>query len=227
MRRIRRASTPAPVPRRAEAARTIAQEPEPTAGRRRLGAMKTPASLQRPVLVAGLAAALMLGACSSGAAPAPSSALPASSPPSAPVQDPGGGGSSGDPGTGVGGSAAPAPVDPGAGQAALVVARPGQLNLRPIPASMLEATVDGRRVLVKATWWSGVEPCNVLDSVKVDRSGFDIAITLIEGTGDPNAMCIEIATQKATIVDLGELEPGTYAITSPGGEAPPVSVTVS
>lgn len=108
-----------------------------------------------------------------------------------------------------------------------MIARPGQLNLRPIPASLLEASVDGRRVLVKATWWSGVEPCNILDSVKVDRSGSDIAITLIEGTGDPNAMCIEIAVQKATIVDLGELEPGTYSITSPGGEASAISVTVS
>jgi hypothetical protein len=118
-------------------------------------------------------------------------------------------------------------VDPGAGQAALVIARPGQLNLRPIPAMLLEGTVDGRRVLVKATWWSGVEPCNVLDSVKVDRSGFDIAITMIEGTSDPNAMCIEIAMQKATIVDLGELEPGSYMITSPGGEATPISVIVT
>ena len=33
--------------------------------------------------------------------------------------------------------------------------------------------------------------------------------------------------QKATIVDLGELEPGTYTITSPGGDAAPLSVTVS
>lgn len=187
--------------------------------------MKTPARFHRPVILAGLAAALMLSACSSSAAP--SSAPSASSPPSAPAQDPGGGGSSGDPGTGVGGSVDPAPVDPGGGQAALVIARPGQLNLRPLSATLLEATVDGRRVLVKATWWSGVEPCNVLDSVKVDRSGFDIAITLIEGTADPNAMCIEIAMQKATIIDLGELEPGTYMITSPGGEARPVSVTVS
>jgi hypothetical protein len=118
-------------------------------------------------------------------------------------------------------------VDGGPGQPTLVIAKPGQLNPRPIPAATLEASVDGRRVLVKATWWSGVEPCYVLDSVKVDRAGFEIAITMIEGTSDPNAACIEIAMQKATIVDLGELEPGTYTITSPGGEAPPITVTVS
>lgn len=169
---------------------------------------------------------LTLGACASAAAPAASSPSAASPAPSAPTQVPGGG-ASGDPGSGVGGPVDPAPVDPGTGQAALVIPKPGQLNPRPLPAAKLEATVDGRRVLVKATWWSGVEPCNVLDSVRVERSGTDIAITLIEGTSDPGAACIELAQEKATIVDLGELEPGTYTITSPGGEAPPVTVTVS
>jgi hypothetical protein len=180
----------------------------------------------RPILLLALAAALTLGACASAAAPSasspPSAGPSASAPPS-----PSGSGSSGDSGTGVGAPVDPGPVDPGAGQPALIVAKPGQLNPRPLPAATLEATVDGRRVLVKATWWSGVEPCNVLDSVKVDRSGTDIAITIIEGTGDPNAACIEIAMQKATIVDLGELETGTYTIFSPGGDAVPVSVTVS
>lgn len=190
--------------------------------------MNTPLRLHRPLVLVGLAAVLTLGGCASAAAPAASpSPQPASPAPSAPGADPGGGGSSGDPGTGVGGPVDPGPVDPGAGQPTLVIPKPGQLNPRPLPAAKLEATVDGRRVLVKATWWSGVEPCSVLDSVKVDRSGTDIAITLIEGTSDPNAACIELAQQKSTIVDLGELEPGTYTITSPGGEAPPVTVTVS
>jgi hypothetical protein len=183
--------------------------------------MKTPASLYRPVAIVGLVAALTLGACASGAAPA------ASASPPAPTSVPGGGSSSGDPGTSIGSGVNPVPVDPGAGQPTLVVARPGQLNPRPLPAAMLEASVDGRHVLVKATWWSGVEPCNVLDSVKVERSGFDIAITLIEGTSDLKAICIEIAMQKATIVDLGELEPGTYTITSPGGDAAPLTITIA
>ncbi len=192
--------------------------------------MKTPSGLHRLATV-GLVAALTIGACSGSAAPAATSSpssggLPSANPsPSAPADVPGGG-SSGDPGTGIGGPIDPQPVDPDPGQPTLVIARPGQLNPRPLPATKLEASVDGRRVLVKATWWSGVEPCNVLDSVKVDRVDFAIAITLIEGTGDPNAICIEIAMQKATIVDLGELEPGTYTITSPGGDAPPITVTV-
>jgi ABC-type transport system substrate-binding protein len=192
--------------------------------------MNTP---RRSLVLTALAAVLTLAACASGAAPAaspspsPSSPPSASPSPSAPTDLPGGGGSSGDPGTGIGGPVDPAPVDPGTGQAKLVIPKPGQLNPRPLPAATLEASVDGRRVLVKATWWSGIEPCNVLDSVKVDRSGTDIAITLIEGTGDPNAICIEIAMQKATIVDLGELEPGTYTISSPGGDATPVVITIS
>ena len=191
--------------------------------------MKTSTAFHRPLAIIGLLAVLTLGACASGAAstasPSPSPSADPSA--SAPGDLPSGGGSSGGPGSGITNPVNPDPVDPGTGQAAIVVAKPGQLNPRPLPAAMLEASVDGRRVLVKATWWSGVEPCNVLDSVKVDRSGFDIAITLIEGTSDPNAACIEIAMQKATIVDLGELEPGTYTITSPGGDAAPLSVTVS
>jgi hypothetical protein len=39
-------------------------------------------------------------------------------------------------------------------------------------------------------------------------------------------MCIEIAMYKATIVDLGELEPGEYTIRASEGEAPPITVTV-
>jgi hypothetical protein len=189
--------------------------------------MKTPIGPNRPFLLAGLVVILTLGACTGAAAPASSSTPSPSPSPSVPASPSGGGGSAGDPGTGIGGPVDPGPVDPGVGQPTLVIARPGQLNPRPLPAATLDATVDGRRVLVKATWWSGVEPCNVLDSVKVERSGSDIAITIIEGTGDQNAICIEIAMHKATIVDLGELEPGTYTITSPGGEAPPVTITVS
>jgi hypothetical protein len=81
--------------------------------------------------------------------------------------------------------------------------RPGQLNPRSVGATLLEPSVDGRRVLVKVSWYSGVEPCNVLDSIKVDRGGNEFVLTIIEGSGDMNAVCIEIALYKAAIVDLG------------------------
>lgn len=183
----------------------------------------------RPFLALALAAGLTVGACSSAGAPPASDPPPSTQPPAA--SEPGGGnggGTGGDPGTGIG-SDLPIrqpPIDPGAGQPTLVVPRPGQRDLRPVSPMTLQASVDGRRVLVKVIWYSGVEPCNVLDSVKVERSGTDIAITPFEGTGDANAMCIEIAVLKATIVDLGELEPGTYRIGSPGSDAPPVEITV-
>jgi hypothetical protein len=188
-------------------------------------------------VVFGLFAVLAIGACSGAAAP---SASPPPTTPGTPSPAPsdrpgsGGAGSSGDagvtdPSSPIGGGIVdPAPVDPGLGQPKLVIARPGQLNPRPVGASLLEPAVEGRHVLVRVTWWSGVEPCNVLDSVKVDRSGTAITVQLIEGTGDATVACIEIAQQKATIVDLGELEPGTYTVSAlGGGDATPVTVTVA
>jgi len=196
--------------------------------------MTTPTGFRSVVL--GLLAVLLVGACSSAAAPSnPSSPVgptPSAPAPSSDPSESGGGGAPGDPGqtdpsVPVGGIVNPTPVDPGLGQPKLVIPRPGQLNPRPVGAASLEPAVNGHHVLVKITWWSGVEPCNVLDSVKVERSGTAITIQLIEGSGDAHAICIEIAEQKATIVDLGELEPGTYTISAGGkGDATPVTITV-
>jgi hypothetical protein len=182
--------------------------------------------IRATLLFLGLAASLSLAACAGAAAP------PGTSSPSVSAfsQEPGGG-APGDPGSGVGGPVGgpvdSPPADPGSGAAKLVIARPGQLKPHPVAPTLLEPSVDGRRVLVKVTWWSGVEPCNVLDSVKVDRSATEVVLTLIEGSSDLNAICIEIAEQKSTIVDLGELEPGDHTISAPGGEAKPVTVTVT
>lgn len=184
-----------------------------------------------------LTVSILVGACASGSAisggsrspdpPAFANDLPLrqSMDPSKPV----GGGAPGDPGTGVGsggGAVDPAPVDPGAGQAALVIPQPGRLNPRPSAPQMLQASVDGRRVLVKVIWYGGVEPCYVLDSVKVVRGDHTIAITILEGSSDPNAACIDIAKLKATIVDLGDLDTGTWTISAPDGSAPPITVRV-
>jgi len=121
----------------------------------------------------------------------------------------------------------PTPVDPGAGQPAIVIPRPGQKNPHPVGATTLQASVDGRHVLVKVTWYSGVEPCSVLDSVKVARSGSEISIGLVEGSSDLNAICIEIAQLKATIVDLGDLAPGAWTIRATTGDAQPIQLTIS
>jgi hypothetical protein len=66
----------------------------------------------------------------------------------------------------------------------------------------------------------------VLDSVVVTPTGKAIALTIIEGADKLGVACIELAMLKATVVDLGELDPGTYKI-SAGGDAPPIQVVVS
>jgi|GEM_PF-1498369 len=191
---------------------------------------RPPSPRRGRIALVAAALSLALGACSGAAAPPPSSPVASQPVPSvAPTGDPGG-----DPGSGSGGGAGtgggvivnPTPGDPGVGQPRIVIPRPGQKNTHPVGAGTLQASVDGQHVLVKVTWYSGVEPCNVLDSVRVERSGTDIAITLIEGASQLDVACIEIAQLKATIVDLGDLEPGTYTIRTTVGEAPPIQATV-
>ena len=194
----------------------------------------TTTTAHRPVLAIALAAAVALMGCTAAAAPLPAAGSPTLAPtPSAPplaATDPGpgaGGGSDGGPGTGVGVVPVdPAPIDPSVGEAKLVRPLPGRLNPHPVLPTDLRASVDGRHVLVKVTWYGGVEPCSVLDSVTVTKSGREITIVPVEGSSDPTAICIEIALLKATIVDLGELEPGTWRITSPDGEAAPIVLTI-
>ena len=116
-------------------------------------------------------------------------------------------------------------IDPG--KPTFVLAKPGQLDPHPVSIEDLSARVERHRVLVTATWWSGVEPCYVLDSAAVKIDGKTITISLREGTGARDQPCIEIAVHKVTVIDLGELDPGTYTIAADKGEADPVNVTVN
>jgi hypothetical protein len=110
----------------------------------------------------------------------------------------------------------------------VVVPKPGQLDVRAVPAQTLSATVTGRRVSVTIDYTSGVEPCYVLDSivVAVGADAGTFAITLREGHGPGDVACIEIAQSKRAIVDLGELAPRTYTISDATGGADPITVTV-
>ena len=194
-----------------------------------------------------LAAALVLAGCSGAAdgAPAPTGSSPATivdpgaGPSGGSGSDPGsggggiggggiGGGTPGDPGSGVGsGPVNPGPVEPGPGTPTIVRPVPGRANPRPVVPIRFEASIDGRHVLVKVSWYGGIEPCSVLDSVRVERTGSDISVTPIEGSSAAGQVaCIDIALLKATIVDLGELEPGTYRISSPGSAAQPAVITI-
>jgi len=195
------------------------------------GRMTTVQPVRRVLALAlALALASVLAACSSAAAPtAPPSAPAVTSPPSRPptsgpstgpdepvTQPPGS-----DPGSGGGGFT-------GSGDGGdLVIPHPGTIHPHPVAVESILTNVDGRHVTAKLTWTSGVEPCYVLDSVVVSRDGSAIDVTVVEGSSDPGAICIDIAKTKSTIVDLGELEPGTYRILSPGSDAPPVEITIA
>ncbi|MFF0575177.1 hypothetical protein [Streptosporangium saharense] len=61
---------------------------------------------------------------------------------------------------------------------------------------------DGRSLRV--VWWSGVEPCAVLDRVTVKQTSKQVTVTLWEGQSSKiqNPVCIDIAIKKVTTVKL-------------------------
>jgi hypothetical protein len=176
--------------------------------------------LDRPALLGLLVVAMSISiaACTGSAAPS-ASAPPSDAPTAGPSASPD------DPVTGPTdpGSPPPGAVDGGD----LVIPHPGTVNPHPVAVEGIEANVDAGHVTARLTWTSGVEPCYVLDSVLMSRDGANIDLTVVEGSGDPNAVCIEIAKTKSTIVDIGELEPGTYTITATNSQIPPVTITVT
>ncbi len=169
--------------------------------RRRLGA-----------LTITLALSLALVGCSSGAPSAPPSDT-LTAPPSATPQP-------SDP--------PPASDEPGGiGGVKVVVPRPGQLDVHPVAAETLTASVDGRRLTVTIDWWSGVEPCTILDTVLVETKADGYAITLREGRGPEDVACIAIAEQHRTVVEFpDDLAPGTYTIRDGAGGAPAIEVVI-
>jgi hypothetical protein len=123
----------------------------------------------------------------------------------------------GAPGTETGGGSAPSTGDPDApvtgtpttddpmddAEPELVEPRSGMEDVRPRPFDEAEAIDDST---VEVRFWSGVEPCYVLDSVEVEETDETVTITLFEGSEptDEDVACIEIAVWKATHVELSE-----------------------
>jgi hypothetical protein len=185
-------------------------------------------TVSRRLLPLAGAVVLVLAACASGgsagaSSPATPSAIPTIIPaptdspsPDTSVTDPGGigGGAPGSIGIDPDGGAKPVEPDPAA-----------QLP-HDASATRLIPALNGRRLAVKVEWWSGVAPCTVLAGVAVARDGTTITLTVKDGIGDRDAMCIEIAELHSTIVDLGELEPGRYTIRA-RGEAEPIEVIIT
>ena len=203
-------------------------------------------------LAGALLIVFTLAACGNAAAPSPS---PVPVPPTAqptPTAVPGdGGGGNGngggigiDPGSG-GGSDPGGPGNPGAGVVfplppdpiddallgdANYLSPAGDLiNQRPMNVQLVRAVVqDDGSVLADLRWWSGVAPCNQLDRVEIvrDDAAKSIHLTVFEGSGQGDVMCIEIAELHATAVDLGGLPSGTWTI-SAEGDAPAIKVEVA
>ena len=96
-----------------------------------------------------------------------------------------------------------APTDPYDG-AQKVEPTPGMSDLYPRAFDKAVVGNDGRTLTI--FFWSGVEPCYVLDHVDVDEGPGAITVTLFEGhdasAGD--VACIEIAVLKKVVVQLDE-----------------------
>jgi len=165
--------------------------------------------LVRPAVMV-IAVALLLAACASGsssAAPsdeAPPSEVPAASEP---------------PGIG----------QPEPGGVELVEPQPGQQDVHPVALERMDATASGRVVSVDAYWTSGVDPCYVLDRVEVqlDTEERTADVTILEGTSDPDAICVMMAVAKHTIISFEVPSTGTWTIRDAQDGAQPVELIVS
>jgi len=182
--------------------------------------------------LAPLLAAFLFAACSAAAGPG---LTPVPTPEPTPTAVPGPGGVGGGSGGNVGGGVAPPGgiVDPGGGfdpilgKAQFVTPTPNLINQHPVSVQRIRAAADAKGASAELRWWSGVAPCSVLDSVQVDKdeSAKTIKLTVIEGSGRGEVACIDIAQLKATVVDLGVLAAGTWAI-SAQGDAPAVTLDI-
>ncbi|GAB3130823.1 hypothetical protein [Microbispora hainanensis] len=102
-------------------------------------------------------------------------------------------------------SAPAAPADPSgapSGTPSPVTPAGPTLNPRKVPWESATPTDDG--MVLDIVWWSGVEPCNVLDHVEVTETAREVTVTLYEGQDrrSPDAACIAIAILKTTKVHL-------------------------
>lgn len=193
----------------------------------------------RRLLAGALLVVLTLAACGGAAAPSPTPATVTPTPQPTPTAVPGEGGAGNgnggigtDPGTGGGGIVFPVPPNPGddpnLGDATYLTPAGDLINQRPMNVQLVRAFLDDDGgVTADLRWWSGVAPCNQLDRVEIDRddAAKTIHLTVIEGSGQGDMMCIEIAELHATVVDLGELPAGTWTI-SAEGDATPVKIDV-
>ncbi len=192
----------------------------------------------RRLLAGALLVVFTLAACAGTAAPSPTPASPGTTPQPTPTAVPGDGGSGGtgggigtdpgtgsgsDPGTGGGGILFPMPPDhiddSLLGDANYLTPAKDLIDPRMMSVQLVRAVIDDDgSALADLRWYSGVVPCNQLDRVEIKRddAAKTIHLTVFEGSGGGDVMCIEIAELHATVVDLGELPQGTWTISAEG-----------
>lgn len=80
---------------------------------------------------------------------------------------------------------------------------PGQEDVRAIAWDSYNADQKGRLYI---SYYSGVEPCYVLDRIDVIERETKVTVTLWEGhaPGSEDVACIEIAELKTTVIQLEE-----------------------
>ena len=97
------------------------------------------------------------------------------------------------------------PFSPLAPKASPVVPQPGQEDVHPIAWDKADVSKNGDTVTL--SYWSGIEPCSVLDHVDVAYTTKTVTITLFEGhapTGGTPVACAEIAMLKSVSVTLDQ-----------------------
>jgi hypothetical protein len=169
---------------------------------------------QRAVIAIALALGALVVASVASASPPSSAPAAASQATSAPGHKPDGG--SGVAGatcaigvpdcddTGIGAPGGDPGDDPGTGEPQIVEPTPGMDNVG--QTAFDTATIGADDTTLTIVFWSGVEPCYVLDHVDVSYGAAAVTVTLFQGS-DPNAgdvACIDIALQKQVTVTLSE-----------------------
>ena len=92
--------------------------------------------------------------------------------------------------------------DGGGGE--IVSPRPGMAGVHPVEWDIVRLAKDGRSLWLR--WWSGAEPCHVLDRVDLQAGRRVIMITLFEGhvPGKEDVACPEMALLKEVEVALSD-----------------------
>jgi hypothetical protein len=95
----------------------------------------------------------------------------------------------------------PTPVEP---SPSIVEPTPGMDGVH--PTSFDTATIDDDDRTLVITFWSGVEPCYVLDRVDIAYGADTVTVTLFQGsdTNGADVACIDIAMLKQVTVTLDQ-----------------------